>query len=110
MAGVLPGKAFRTQKLSRFGYITLTAREDSILGRIGSTFSAHEFHYWDSTENGDAFWAEKPTGKRGWQCMVNRGNLLAGFPHFYYYGNVKAAEQFLLACKTYQEGKRERGQ
>ncbi|MCI8505543.1 MAG: cobyrinate a,c-diamide synthase [Lachnospiraceae bacterium] len=109
MAGVLPGKAFRTPKLSRFGYVTLTAGEDSILGRAGSTFPGHEFHYWDSTENGDSFLAEKPTGKRSWRCMINRGNLLAGFPHFYFYGNVGAAEHFLSVCKRYQKDRRRSG-
>lgn len=108
MAGVLSGHAFRTPKLSRFGYVTLTAGEDSILGKAGSTFPAHEFHYWDSTENGEAFLAEKPTGRRNWRCMVNRGSLLAGFPHFYFYGNITAAEQFLAACGSYQEEKREK--
>ncbi len=107
MADVFPGKAFRTPKLSRFGYVTLTAEEESLLGKAGSKFPAHEFHYWDCTDNGTAFLAEKPTGKRSWRCMKNCGNLLAGFPHFYYYGNVEAARQFLLACKSYQEGKKE---
>ncbi len=105
MAGVLDGHAFRTPKLGRFGYVTLTAGEDSILGKAGSRFAAHEFHYWDSTENGEAFLAEKPTGNRSWRCMVNRNNLLAGFPHFYYYGNTEAAEHFLAACRRYQETK-----
>ncbi|MCI8551086.1 MAG: cobyrinate a,c-diamide synthase [Lachnospiraceae bacterium] len=103
MAGVLPGRGFRTPKLSRFGYVTLTAGEDSLLGDAGSRFPAHEFHYWDSTENGNAFLAEKPEGKRSWPCMVNRKNLLAGFPHFYYYGNRTAAENFLSACRKWRK-------
>lgn len=105
MAGVLDGHAFQTPKLSRFGYVTLTAEEDSILGKAGSRFPAHEFHYWDSTKNGEAFLAEKPVGGRSWRCMVNCKNLLAGFPHFYYYGNTKGAEHFLAACRRYQETK-----
>ncbi len=110
MAGVLPGRAFRTPRLSRFGYVTLTAGEDSILGKAGSRFPAHEFHYWDCTENGEAFLAEKPAGRRSWKCMVNRGNLLAGFPHFYFYGNTRAAEGFLAACEKYRDKRRrERG-
>ncbi len=114
MAGVLPGRGFRTPKLSRFGYVTLTAREDSLFGDAGSRFPAHEFHYWDSTENGEAFLAEKPEGKRQWPCMVNRKNLLAGFPHFYYYGNRTAAENFLSACRKWRKvqertGKRQTG-
>ena len=102
MVGMIEGDAFRTPKLNRFGYVTLTAGEDTMIGRKGEQFPAHEFHYWDSTENGDAFLAQKPSGSRSWRCIVNKGNLLAGFPHFYYYGNKKAAEGFLRACLAYK--------
>lgn len=34
LCGVIPGKAFRTPKLNRFGYITLTEKEDTGLGEI----------------------------------------------------------------------------
>ncbi len=102
MAGVIEGRAFRTPKLSRFGYVTLTAKVDCMIGKAGDTFPAHEFHYWDSTGNGESFRAKKPAGKRGWDCIVTKGSLLAGFPHFYYYGNTKAAAGFLSACLEYK--------
>lgn len=102
MAGVLKAEGFRTPKLSRFGYVTLTAGEDSLLGPAGTKLPAHEFHYWDCTENGTAFLAKKPAGTRSWHCMVNRGTLLAGFPHIYYYGNPSAAEHYLSACLNYR--------
>lgn len=35
MAGVLDAKAYRTDRLGRFGYITLTAEEDQLLGKAG---------------------------------------------------------------------------
>ena len=50
VCGVIPGKAYRTPKLNRFGYITLTEKQDSGLGEI----PAHEFHYFDSTDCGEA--------------------------------------------------------
>ncbi|WP_249302848.1 cobyrinate a,c-diamide synthase [Qiania dongpingensis] len=106
MAGVIKGHAYRTPGLSRFGYVTLTAKEDTIAGRAGERFPAHEFHYWDSTCNGDSFLAEKPAGKRKWECMVNQGSLLAGFPHFYYYGNLESAGSFLKSCREFQRKKR----
>ena len=46
VCGVIPGRAYRTPKLNRFGYITLTDKQDTGLGEI----PAHEFHYFDSTD------------------------------------------------------------
>ena len=46
-----PWKAYRTPKLNRFGYITLTEKQDTGLGEI----PAHEFHYFDSTDCGEDF-------------------------------------------------------
>lgn len=45
MVGVLPGHAFYTGKLGRFGYVELTAQKEQILGEAGETIRAHEFHY-----------------------------------------------------------------
>ena len=52
MAGILSGKAFYTGKLGRFGYVELTAEQDQMLGRAGDCIRAHEFHYFDSSDNG----------------------------------------------------------
>ena len=109
MAGVIEGRAYKTDSLRRFGYVTLTAKEESLLGPAGEQFPAHEFHYWDSTENGAAFTAKKPSGSRSWDCMVNRGRLLAGFPHLYYYGNPRGAERFLAACRGFGKEKEQNG-
>ena len=98
MAGVLPGSAFDTGKLCRFGYVNLTARTDSLLCRAGESIPAHEFHRWDCTEPGAAFDAEKPSGKR-WQAAVATETLYAGFPHFHFRSNPAFAENFLAACR-----------
>jgi cobyrinic acid a,c-diamide synthase len=109
MAGVIPGKAFRTGKLTRFGYITLKTKEDhSIFGESSfGEIPAHEFHYFDSTNNGASFHASKPESRRGWDCTHGTGRLLAGFPHLYYYGNPRVPAAFLKTCLVYQA---ERGQ
>lgn len=98
MAGVIDGDVFRTPKLKRFGYVTVTAQQNCLCGPAGTAFRAHEFHYFDSTACGDGFHAEKPTGKRGWDCIQCIGNLQAGFPHLYYYSNPQAAAAFLMRC------------
>ena len=98
MAGVIDGDVFRTPKLKRFGYVTVTARQECLCGPEGTAFRAHEFHYFDSTACGDGFHAEKPAGKRGWDCIRCTDSLQAGFPHLYYYSNPQAAAEFLMRC------------
>lgn len=101
MAGVLEAKAYRTQKLGRFGYITLTAAEDQMLGEAGMTLRGHEFHYWESEDCGDSFHAQKPVGDRGWECVHGTETLYAGFPHLFFYSNLQAPYRFLEQCRTY---------
>ena len=98
MAGVLDAPAYRTSRLGRFGYITLSAREDTAFLPAGESVRGHEFHYFESEDCGDALRAQKPTGSRGWDCGHSRGNLLMGFPHLYYPSNPKLIERFLRAC------------
>ena len=103
MVGVLPGHAFYTGKLGRFGYVELTAQKEQILGEAGETIRAHEFHYFDSSENGDAFRAQKPRRKRGWDCMQASETHAAGFPHLYYYSNPAFAANFVKACRNWEQ-------
>ena len=97
VVGHLPGKCFDTGKLSRFGYVTLTAKSDNLLCKAGGQIPAHEFHYWDCDQPGGAFTAEKPNG-RAWDCAVATKTLYAGFPHFHFYANPKVAVNFYNAC------------
>lgn len=98
MAGVLPGGCFDTGKLTRFGYVTLTAQKDNLLCRAGEQIRAHEFHHWDAELPGSDFEAEKPSGKR-WLCAHASATLYAGFPHFHFYANPSFAVRFLDACR-----------
>ena len=101
MAGVIDGKGYRTPRLSRFGYVTL--EEGCCFGRQTGPIPAHEFHYFDSDNCGEAFTARKPAGSRSWKCIHSSGQGLAGFPHLYYYGNRKVARAFLSACEEWEE-------
>ena len=101
--GVIPGKCYRTPKLTRFGYITLNARQP-VFGQAAEEIGeipAHEFHYFDSENCGTDFRASKPLSKRGWDCVHSEENLLAGYPHLYYYGNPNIPRAFLLKCLAY---------
>lgn len=97
MADFLQGNCFDTGKLSRFGYITLKAKEDNLLCRKGEEIAAHEFHYWDCEFPGDSFTAEKESGRK-WDCGFSSETLYAGFPHFHFYANTDFAINFYQAC------------
>ncbi len=106
MCGIIPGKCFRTPKLTRFGYITLTAKKPvfGTASEEAGEIPAHEFHYFDSENCGSDFHAAKPLSKRGWDCIHSTGSLLAGYPHLYYYGNPGVPKAFLLKCLEYHRG------
>ena len=140
--GVLHGRAFRTGKLIRFGYLSLSLRKERVSGQkrdSGRPFyrtpepdricerdlyrpdpgprtleqwlrleglgeiRGHEFHYYDTTDNGSACTASRKWKNRSWACMQLKDNLFAGFPHLYYYSNPKLPERFLRACLDFRK-------
>lgn len=100
MVGVLPGQGVKTGRLVRFGYATLTAQADSMLFAAGEQFPAHEFHHWDSTQNGTALTAAKANGRQ-WACGFANAHLYAGFPHLYWAG-TPLAQRFAAAAERYK--------
>ena len=97
MASVINGRSFPTGKLQRFGYISLYPKADGLLCERGASIKAHEFHYWDSSNCGDCFTAEKSDG-RTWECIHMTDTLYAGFPHLYFCSDITAAERFVKNC------------
>ncbi len=98
MVGIINANAFYTGRLVRFGYITLTDTS-------GKSIKAHEFHYWDSTQNGSEYTAVKPNGK-SWECMVKYKNIICGYPHLFYYSNPDFAANFVKRCEEYKESRK----
>ena len=97
MCGVLPGGCANKGRLTRFGYAALRADAASLLFAPGEETRVHEFHYWDSDLPGEALQAVKPSG-RSWRCAWTSDTLYAGYPHLYFYSNVRAAERFVRRC------------
>ena len=71
----------------------------------GERVPVHEFHYWDSTQNGEAFSAEKPVSGKNWPCGFSTKTLYAGFPHLYFWGNPRLGERFVEEAARYLERK-----
>ncbi|MCH5196807.1 MAG: cobyrinate a,c-diamide synthase [Oscillospiraceae bacterium] len=98
--GVIKGAAFKTEKLQRFGYVNLTAKRDNLLCKAGKIIPAHEFHYYESSDAGEDFSAEKTNGAV-YSCIHADENIYAGFPHLYFYANPLIAENFVKKCVEY---------
>ena len=98
MVGAIEGESFPTHKLSRFGYVSLIAQEDNLLCEKGMKIRGHEFHYWDSTNTGNSFHAQKPIQKANWDCVIAEQNLWAGFPHIHFYHDLGMAIRFFNHC------------
>ena len=102
MAGVIKGDCFYTGHLVRFGYITLNDSEKQNNSAIAG-MRGHEFHYYDSTSNGEAYIAVKPDGSKQWKCMISDGVSYMGYPHLYYPSKPQFIDQFIENMKKYKE-------
>lgn len=105
MVGVIPSSCRDTGKLVRFGYIELEEKKSYFLPE-GERIKGHEFHYFDSENNGNDCLAIKPvTGKR-YSCVMEGENYWMGFPHLYYPSNPAFAKAFVEKTKKFQKRNR----
>ena len=98
MVGVFEGTSENKGKLTRFGYVSVRAVEDGAFLKKGEVIRGHEFHHWDSSNNGNDCLAVKPDQTRRWDCIHMQGNIMAGFPHLYYPSNRRLIERFVRVC------------
>lgn len=103
MVGVLPETCTYTGRLVRFGYLELEETNSRFLPEH-TTIRGHEFHYYDSTDNGNDWIARKPVTGRTYPCAVTGESYWLGFPHLYYPSNPAFAERFVEMCHRF--GKR----
>lgn len=101
MAGVLPAACYDTGRLVRFGYIELEEKQSHFLPP-GERIRAHEFHYYDSENNGSDCLAIKPVTGKSYPCVLSGENYWLGFPHLYYPSNPKFAQSFVEKAEKYQ--------
>lgn len=94
MTGYIDASTRWTGKLVRFGYIELDDGSKKIRG--------HEFHYFDTDNNGEDCVAAKPSGKRSYSCMHHKGSQFIGFPHLYYPSCPDFAKEFIEGAMNWQ--------
>lgn len=98
MVGAIEGECFKTNRLVRFGYVTLTANEQTNYSDKDEVIRGHEFHYWDSTNTGSKYTATKTSSPLSYPTIHAKDSLLAGYPHLYYRSNPKFVKRFINMC------------
>ena len=104
MVGGIPATCSYKGKLVRFGYVEIQENKSCFLPE-GQLIKGHEFHYFDSTDNGDCCTAQKPTTGREYPCVMEGDNYWMGFPHLYYPSNPFFAESFVKKAEKYKKVK-----
>ena len=104
LVGALDGGCHFKGKLVRFGYIELAEKHSNFLP-LNEKIKAHEFHYYDSTDNGADCIATKPATGRSYDCVISHDNYWLGFPHLYYPSNPHFAESFVRKAYEYRRNK-----
>ena len=115
MVGSIDGNCHYVGHLVRFGYMEIEAinqsskdvcdsrnRDEMLESLVG--MRGHEFHYFDSSMNGDLFVAGKPNKEKKWNCMIMQNNGIWGFPHFYYKSNPEFIKLFIEKMKEVKNG------
>ena len=104
LVGALDGVCHFKGKLVRFGYIELAEKHSNFLPP-NEKIKAHEFHYYDSTDNGADCIATKPATGRSYDCVISHDNYWLGFPHLYYPSNPHFAESLVRKAYEYRRNK-----
>lgn len=107
MAGVIDADCYDTGKSVRFGYIDLRENTSFFLP-ANMPIKGHEFHYFDSTDNGADAVAEKPVTGRTYSCMIIDETHWMGFPHLYYPSNPDFAKAIVEKARIYAVAKSKR--
>ena len=102
LAGIIDGECRYAGHLVRFGYMYISSCDETEgPANVIPGIRGHEFHYYESSLNGDACTCAKPDGTE-WKGMIAGSVSLWGFPHLYYGSNPGFAEAFVNSMQTYE--------
>lgn len=107
MVGLIPGKSEMTSSLQRFGYVELETIRKNTMAKPGQRIRGHEFHYSTIKMRGDIpacykIIKRRKSGVSAWKCGYKVGNLVAGYPHLHFWGNIEFAKNFINKCIEYK--------
>lgn len=99
MVSIIPGNAKKKERLVRFGYGEMSAKHDTLILKKGQKLRIHEFHYFDSEQNGEDFSVTKASNKSQYDCGFGTDTLYAGYPHLYFPANEQVVKNFVDAMR-----------
>lgn len=104
MVGAISGTCENKGKLVRFGYVEIQEKSTCFLNKM--SIKGHEFHYYDSTNNGSDCIALKPTSGKCWESVHVTDDYWWGYAHLYLPSNLNFANKFKNAMEIYWQKKR----
>lgn len=100
--GAIHARCEYKNKLVRFGYIELEEKQSNFLPE-GQKIRAHEFHYFDSSDNGSDCIATKPVTGRNYQCVIDHDHVWLSFAHLYYPSTPAFAQNFVSKASAFEK-------
>ncbi|MCR5627682.1 MAG: cobyrinate a,c-diamide synthase [Lachnospiraceae bacterium] len=97
MVNIIKSRTRYKGRSTHFGYVEITGRDSNNFLK-GTTARGHEFHYYESEDEGKCAKAVKPVTGRSWDCVHAAANFWAGFPHVYFYSDTDFVKNFLEAA------------
>ncbi|MCR5283569.1 MAG: cobyrinate a,c-diamide synthase [Lachnospiraceae bacterium] len=111
MVGAVDGDCSFAGHLVRFGYLQIesvgSGQEKNPLLESMIGMRGHEFHYYESTDSGNALVAAKPDHSGQRPCIIAAKNGVWGYPHFYYPSDPAFAACFIKRMKEVFDGKQQ---
>ena len=98
MVGFIDADAEYTGHLVRFGYFSIEECEvERFSGLAG--MKGHEFHYFESTKNGETALLKKASTGKEYKAMLIDDRSVMGFPHLYYNSSPEFIDEFINVMK-----------
>lgn len=103
MVGVFDTTSKMTTRLQHFGYVTVTTKNDSFFGPVGTLLYGHEFHR-SSTDLTDitCLYDVKKSYRvnKQWQCGAYQNNTLGAYAHIHFKSAPEALDNWLAFMKV----------
>ena len=103
MCGVIPARAVMTDKLQTVGYIDAEILSDCIIGNVGDKIHAHEFHFSTAETDKNIFSCKRMRTGKIYRAGFFTENIVASYLHIHFAGCQTAAENFVKACKNFNQ-------
>ena len=103
MCGIIPSQAVMTSKLQTVGYIDAEILQDCIIGKAGDKIHAHEFHFSTADTDKNIFGCKRMRTGKIYRAGFFTKNIVASYLHIHFAGCQSAAENFVNACKNYNQ-------